>query len=187
MSTPRQRWEVPGITASRNHSYFHVPPAWIGTKPTAQELASAGQLVKVVSTRTLDNGTVITIHRDGVVQFDTSNWPDATPINIPPYTAEHNHPIPATIAAQQRIATQHLYQCTTLMNSHLACISTALSKIQHLGVGVHHRTIPRTTHTSAGRSIGGPSVSLRGAFDELTGSCQPSVGRGWGIFQLAKW
>jgi len=143
------RWEVPGTLASKNLSYFQMPPAWIGPTPNATELANPKKgLDIVVCDRTFSVGVRICAHRDGVFQFDFRGWPEGCPIDIPSYTAERNKPVPPHITALQAKAAQHRHKCAVVMNAHLACMSTALSKVQRHGVWIRQVITPSSYFTT---------------------------------------
>ena len=59
------------LKPSVNHSYFYMPPAWIGSEPGALELNHpTSNHIKVVCTRQLSVGIRVDAHRDDVFTFD---------------------------------------------------------------------------------------------------------------------
>lgn len=142
---------------SVNHSYFYMPPAWIGSTPGTLELRHPNSnLVKVVCSRQLPVGIRIDAHRDGVFTFDFTGWPEGRPITIPAYTEVGGQRLPEHILEARKLAEQHRYQCMSVMNAHLACLSTAMSRAQGLGVAVRQVITPSayfTTHWQGNRRV----------------------------------
>jgi len=148
------RREMAQQKPSVNHSYFYMPPAWIGTAPGDIELARPTiNLVKIVCSRQLSMGIRIDAHRDGVFLFDFTGWPEGKPIGIPAHTIVGGQRLPEHVLKAHRDAEEHRYKCMSVMNAHLACMSTAMSTVQGHGVAVRQVITPSayfTTHWENG-------------------------------------
>jgi hypothetical protein len=69
-------------------------------------------------------------HRDGVFVFDFTDWAPGAPVTIPGYTLPSSGRIPDVVTKAEETAMDHLYQAISVMNAHLACMSSALSIVQ---------------------------------------------------------
>jgi len=145
---------MPERKPSVNHSYFYMPPAWIGEAPTDIELAgSPHNLVKVICSRQLSMGIRIDAHRDGVFLFDFTGWPDGRPVSIPAHTIVGGQRLPEPVLKARLEAEEHRYKSISVMNAHLACMSSALTRVQGLGVAIKQIITPSsyfTTHWENG-------------------------------------
>lgn len=147
--TSPYRKDIPERPGSINHSYFYMPPIWVGSQPTDAELATpTNELIKVVCSRTLAVGISLSVHRDGVFLFDFQQWPDGCPVSIPAHTIEGGKPLPSHIQEAERKAEHHRYNCMAVMNAHLACMSTAMSKVQGHGLWIKQVITPSSYFTT---------------------------------------
>jgi hypothetical protein len=146
--------DIPEGKPSVNHSYFYMPPVWIGTTPTTIELnGPLINLAKIVCSRTLSVGIRIDAHRDGIFLFDFTGWPEGAPIAIPAHTRVGGRRLPENVLKAQKESDEHRYKDVSVMNAHLACMSTAMSTVQGHGLAVRQVITPSsyfTTHWDAG-------------------------------------
>jgi hypothetical protein len=176
--------EITELKPSVNHSYFYMPPAWIGEAPTAGELTGWQiNLVKVVCSRTLSVGVRIDAHRDGVFLFDFTGWPEGCPLSIPAHTIIGGKRLPENVLNAQREAEEHRYKCMSLMNAHLACMSTAMSKVQGHGVAIRQVITPSSYFTTHWQGGGRRLVGIESHADPILAYVSANFGLDHDIFK----
>ena len=143
------RRDIPEMLPSTNHSYFHLPPAWVGTPPSDDELAHpTNDLIKIVASKLLSSGIKIDAYRDGVFVFDFTGWPDGRPIPIPAHTIEGGKKRPAQVTKAEKEAAEHLNKCMSAMNAHLACMSTGMARVQGHSLWIRQIVTPSSYFTT---------------------------------------
>ncbi|EKV03621.1 hypothetical protein Lepto7375DRAFT_5927 [Leptolyngbya sp. PCC 7375] len=119
----REAYFAPGISA-----YYHVPPLWVGTKPTDQEIKTApeSEFIKDVYRTQLSQGIRVRVRRDGVFVFDCSSWEPGQSTEIPgcEWMSGQRKLIPKEITEAEALVEQRAYKRIQLLTAHLACLGT---------------------------------------------------------------
>ena len=140
---------IPELTPSTNHSYFYMPPLWLGKQPTDDELSyPTNELIKVVASKHLSVGIKIDACRDGIFVFDFTAWPDGCPVTIPSHTIEGGKRPPEEVMKAREKNAEHRYNCMAVMNAHLACMSTAITKIEGNALPIKQIITPSSYFTT---------------------------------------
>ena len=134
-----------GFAASPYLAYFHIPPVWIGEAPTLPELQQR-QMTSFgdVCSRRLQAGVSVSALKDGFFVFDFTNWAPGAPVLVPSYTTEEGGVRPVRVTRAEEQAKAHLYKCISVMNAHLACLSSSLSTVQGLAIPLRQVVTPAT-------------------------------------------
>ncbi len=106
-------------------AYYHWPglwvdsaPAWIQAPSLEDQDADVSVLADEVYREILAAGLRVRVLREGMFIFDFSEWEPGRPLHI---DAEPDFDASASVALQR----------ATLMNAHLACLHTAIAKVQN--------------------------------------------------------
>lgn len=121
MSIKREARFVPAV-----NSYYFMPPAWIGRKPSNEEYRNnpISELEKIVHEEDIEAGIKIKVSRNGMFTFDCTNWQKGGIIEISEnINSQEEAKIRARIEAGVMARTQ-------LMNTHLACLYNFNSSIK---------------------------------------------------------
>jgi hypothetical protein len=110
-------WPLVWVGAAPDNIHVSVPP---GEMPPDLELS---QLEQVVVEADLPQGVRIRAHRDGMFVFDFSTWA--------PYTTDPAQPLGDFFELANLVLRR-----VALMNAHVACLHTAILRIQNIAHGV---------------------------------------------------
>lgn len=117
-----------GFTTNVTAGYYHVPPLWIGEDPFKEGRSPDDHEIHIeVIRRSCKNGIEIRVCRDGLFIFDFTKWNPGASVTIPSYKREPGKRVPPNVLAAHDKAGQAIYRRVEVMNSHLACLNTAIA------------------------------------------------------------
>lgn len=99
--------------------YFHWPAVWVAASPVSGGEVDARRLKDTVYRKILDSGVEVKVYRDGMFAFRLSDWPVG---RYPPLSERVRTGFDAGEIQAQRVR---------LLNTHLACLYTALWRRQN--------------------------------------------------------
>lgn len=133
--------EVEGRTSPAKTWFYHIPPVWIISKPESD--FPRGR-TPVVLKEKLKCGIIVSIHQDGLFEFDFENYEPASSVFIPDFVAKPGFrlQIPKKQIDAEHKAFQHVRNRCALMNCFLACYNFAISHVEKTGTPVMQLTDP---------------------------------------------
>lgn len=119
-------------TTNAFNAYYHVPPVWIEENPYKDNQEPSKETIhKEISIRKFSNGIKVIVCRDGLFIFDFSGWGPGQPMQVPAIVQIKGETIPKSHEEAFEEMCRRVYRRVEVMNAHLTCLTTSLSKCEN--------------------------------------------------------
>ena len=150
-----------GRVTNASVAYYHLPPVWIGNDPFKEGATPSRQsLSEVVFTKALSSSIRVQVCRDGLFIFNFSDWGPGVPVTIPGWKSSPGEKVPKAVQDAERKGEEHVYRRVEAMNAHLACLNSAISSCQLLGMSIGQVVSPSDVLNVHWRDSGGWEFGL---------------------------
>lgn len=151
----------PGRVTNASIAYYHLPPVWIGDDPSKEGAnPSRHSLSEGVFTKTLSSRIRVQVCRDGLFIFNFSDWGPGSPVTIPGWKSSPGEKVPKEVQDAERKGEEHVYRRVEAMNAHLACLNSAISSCQLVGMPIGQVVSPSDVLNIHRRNSGGWEFGL---------------------------